>query len=277
VPAQAPFDAFYYANCCGRPYQRDDEWLVAFGRIADRIVADFAPRRVMDAGCALGLLVETLRTRGVEAWGVDISRWAIERVHDSVAAFCREGSIAQPLGERYDLIVCMEVVEHMPAVDAEAAIANFCTHADHVLFSSTPHDHREPTHVNVHPPEHWAELFARHGFFRDVDYDAAYITPWAAHFQRRTEPVHRLVRGYERRFAELTSAAGQARDYATELQGRVDHLERELAEVRRTLTRELEHARALLRPAQAGAAEAEAMKRSPFWRIRNLAVKLIGR
>ena len=34
------YDADYYAHGCGRPYQRDDEWLAFFGKIADRIVQD---------------------------------------------------------------------------------------------------------------------------------------------------------------------------------------------------------------------------------------------
>lgn len=27
------------------------------------------------------------------------------------------------------------------------------------------------SHINVQPPEYWAQLFARQGFFRDVDFD----------------------------------------------------------------------------------------------------------
>ena len=64
-PDGARFDARYYAQSCGRPYGRDPEWLRFFGTIADRIVADIAPRRVLDAGCAMGLLVEALRERGI--------------------------------------------------------------------------------------------------------------------------------------------------------------------------------------------------------------------
>ena len=121
------FDEFYYGNCCGRTYRRDAEWMTFFGGIANRIVADLQPARVLDAGCALGLLVEALRERGVETWGLDLSTYAIEHVHASVKPFCRRGSITDPLAERYDLIVCIEVVEHMPARDAERA-SRTCAH-----------------------------------------------------------------------------------------------------------------------------------------------------
>jgi hypothetical protein len=45
-----------------------------------------------------------------------------------------------------------------------------------VIFSSTPFDYREPTHVNVRIPEGWAEASARHGFYRAVDYVARAIS-----------------------------------------------------------------------------------------------------
>jgi SAM-dependent methyltransferase len=212
------FDAYYFAHCCGAPYKRDEHWLTFFGRIADHIVSAVQPRRVLDAGCALGILVEALRERGVDAEGIDISSYAIAQAYEPIRPFVREGSIAEEFSGRYDLIVSIEVLEHMPPADAEAAIANFCRHTDDVLFSSTPHDHRELSHVNVQPAEHWAELFARHGFYRDVDFDASFLTPWAVRFRRSAEPLPRLVRNYERRYAWLAEARNDARTYSTELQ-----------------------------------------------------------
>jgi SAM-dependent methyltransferase len=212
------FDAYYYRYCCGGGCQRDRSWLAFFGGVADRIVGDVQPRRVLDAGCAFGFLVEALRERGVEAMGMDISAYAIGNVHPSIRSYCRQGSITENLDADYDLIVTIEVLEHMPQADAERAIANMCTHTADILFSSSPLDHRELTHVNVQPPEYWAEQFARHGFYRDVDFDASFITPWAVRFRKRDAPVHRIVREYERRFAALAIERNEIRKHALELQ-----------------------------------------------------------
>ncbi|MCS7260665.1 MAG: class I SAM-dependent methyltransferase, partial [Anaerolineae bacterium] len=211
------YDAYYYAHDCGRPYQRDPYWLAFFGAIADQIVARIAPRTVLDAGCAMGFLVEELRRRGVESYGVDISEYAIANVHPEVRPFCWVGSICDPFPQRYDLIVCMEILEHMPAAEAPKAIANLCQHTDDILFSSTPFDYKEVTHLNVQPPEHWAELFAQHGFFRDVDFDASFILPWAVRFRRKKDPPARLVREYERRFWQLWKENLDLRAQALEL------------------------------------------------------------
>jgi len=194
------FDEYYFQHGCGQPYERTDAWLNFFGGIAEAIVRTIQPHAVLDAGCAMGFLVEGLRARGVEAWGVDIAEYAIQHVHPDVRPFCSLGSVTEPFKRRYDLIVCIEVLEHMSAREAEQAIENFCAHTDDVLFSSTPFDYKEATHFNVQPPEYWAELFARNGFFRDVDFDASFITDWAMRFQRHNEPVHRIVRDYERRY-----------------------------------------------------------------------------
>ncbi len=210
------FDERYYATGLGLPYQRDAHWMGFFAGIAERIVAEIGPATALDAGCALGLLVEQLRARGVDAEGIDISEFAISSAHASVREYVRVGSIAEPFGRRYDLIICIEVLEHMPRAAAEAALANFCAHSDDVLFSSSPLDYKEATHFNVNPPEYWAERFARHGFFRDLDFDASFITPWAVRFRRRADPPQRVVRDYERRLWELARENSDLRQLALE-------------------------------------------------------------
>jgi SAM-dependent methyltransferase len=257
------FDAYYFAHCCGKPYGRTDEWLAFFGGIADRIVADFRPRRVLDAGCAFGFLVEALRNRGVESFGIDLSPYAIEHVHESVKPHCRVGSVSDALDGPYDLIVSIEVLEHMEAREAECAIENLCSHTREVLFSSSPLDYREPTHINVQPPEAWAEQFARRGFFRDVDYDASFITAWAARFRKSDEPLHRLVRQYERRYWLLQHEASDARAYAMEVQSKLAETERRLDEAQAAV------------PALAEARNTIAfMESSRFWKLRNTWVKV---
>lgn len=284
MPDASAFNEYYYRNCCGQPYERSDAWLTFFGTIADRIVADMNPRRVLDSGCAIGMLVEALRTRGVDARGVDVSSFAIESVPDAIKPYVREGSITEPFGERFDLITCIEVLEHMQPDEADRAIANIAAHTDEVLFSSTPFDFKEPTHVNVRMPEEWAEGFARHGLYRDVDYDASFITKWAVRFTRRSTPIHRIVRDYERRFWQARAAEFDARAYSTELQQKLEVLEQERDRLApfepevhqlRILRGDLEEQANLARQRQQGAeAAAAAMESSWFWKARMVMVRV---
>jgi hypothetical protein len=202
-PAAVNYDAAYFASVGGLPYRRDDHWLRFFARIADRIVADFAPRTVLDAGCAMGFLVESLRDRGVEAWGFDVSEYALGRVRKDVRPYTWQASITEPLDRDYDLIVCIEVLEHLAAEQSDDAIDNLCGQTREILFSSTPDDFREPTHFNVRPTSYWVGAFGRRGFFPDVEYDASFITSWARRFRRNDEPIWRTVESYERRRTRL--------------------------------------------------------------------------
>ena len=133
----------------------------------------------------------------------DISPYAIQNVQADIQPFVRIGSVTEPFPQRYDLIVSIEVLEHLPKQEAEKAVENLCQHTDDILFSSTPFDYKEATHFNVQPPEYWAECFARNGFFRDIDFDASFITPWAVRYRRIPARLEQVVANYERKYWSL--------------------------------------------------------------------------
>lgn len=191
----------YYSNYCGSAYEDSKHWTKFFGNIADHIVADFQPSSVLDAGCAMGYLVEALRDRGVEAYGIDISSYAISKVRDDVRPFCCVGSLTKPLPEslpqHFDLVVTIEVLEHLYAVDSAKAIFNLCKITDKIIFTSTPDSFTDRTHLNVQQREYWARLFAEQGFYDDIRYRPKYITNYAVCY-RKTHDTVRLVEDYER-------------------------------------------------------------------------------
>jgi SAM-dependent methyltransferase len=224
---ETEYGAAYYANYWGGggAYERNDRWLDFFGAVADGIIRDFHPTSTLDAGCAMGFLVEALHKRGVDASGVDISEYAISQVHESVADRCSAASLTEPLAQRYDLITCIEVLEHLPPAETEPAIANLCAATDRLLFSSTPGDYGEPTHLNVQPPEGWSAMFAQHGFMRDLDRDLSYISPWAALYVRMEEPQVETVRRYDRSWSRLRSEVAEVRSSLLSSQDQLAKLE----------------------------------------------------
>src|SRR5437868_9639087 len=89
----ADYGPEYYEKHLGPPYKREQpEWLEFFGRIADEIISRVNPRTVLDVGCAKGFLVECLRDRGVDAFGFDISDYAIGEIRSDIKQFCWVGS-----------------------------------------------------------------------------------------------------------------------------------------------------------------------------------------
>ncbi|WP_195556706.1 glycosyltransferase [Anaerotruncus colihominis] len=192
---------YYHTDCGPIPYEEPEQWEIFFGAIADRIVQDLRPRTVLDAGCAMGYLVAALRERGVEAYGIDISDYAICCVREDIRPYCAVGSLLDPLPEglpeQYDVVVTIEVLEHLYADAGKKAIQNLCSLANTVIFSSSPDDFTEKTHLNVQQREYWARLFAENGFYDDLNYRPTYITYHAACYRKKSD-VLRQIEDYER-------------------------------------------------------------------------------
>lgn len=171
--------------------------------VADHIVKTLHPATVLDVGCAMGFLVAALRDLGVEAYGIDVSKYAVSHVREDIKPYCKACSALDPLPDnfpkRYDLLTNIEVAEHLYEEDGKKLIQNICGYSDRILFSSTPDDFQEKTHFNVQQPEYWAKRFAMNAFYRDLTTDVSFISPQAVLFCRRDLPPVRLVEDYERK------------------------------------------------------------------------------
>jgi hypothetical protein len=214
---------YYLGGHLGPPYTYEEpHWQAFFGAVADGIVALLDPKTAYDAGCAIGLLVRALVERGVDAYGGDISEFAVTGAPPGLRERLEVRDLVQPFDQRYDLITCIEVLEHMSPADAQVAIANLCAATDTVLLSSTPEDFREPTHINVRPPASWAQDFAMHGFLRRTDIDASFLSPWAVVFTRQEATVVQTVARYENLLAPLSREVIAKRQALLEAQRDLD-------------------------------------------------------
>ena len=99
-------------------------------------------RRALDVGCGAGLLTEPLARLGAQVAGIDAASEsiAVARAHaegQGLAIDYRQGGVESLAGERFDLIVSMEVIEHVadPA-GFVAAIANVLAPGGLVLLST---------------------------------------------------------------------------------------------------------------------------------------------
>lgn len=229
-PLPAPrFDAHYYAHDCGIPYERNDHWTAFFGGIADAIVEQLQPRTVLDVGCAMGFLVEALRDRGVDAWGIDVSEHAISQAHESIKTVTAVSSAADELPanfpDHFELVTTIEVIEHMPKELALPAVRRMAGWADRVLFSSSPRDYTEATHINVQPPWSWAGLFASAGMLRSFEADASFLTPWAIVYEHSPLIPTEIVRRYESALAERVIEVAEVRASILQMQARLQAVE----------------------------------------------------
>lgn len=98
-----PFAAALKRRFIGRPTEED-------------------PARVLDYGCAKGFLVKALRLLKVNAWGYDISHYAIENCDPVVKEFV--SSEMRKLGQMFSVIVSKDVLEHVPHGDIGKVLFN---------------------------------------------------------------------------------------------------------------------------------------------------------
>lgn len=212
-------DAYYLGGHLGPPYTYEEpHWRQFFGAVAEAIIATLKPQSSYDAGCAIGLLVRELQARGVDAYGGDISEFAVSGAPPGLRERLEVRDLTQPLDRHYDVITCIEVLEHMSSADAQVAIGNLCAATDTVLLSSTPEDFREPTHINVRTPSSWAQDFAIHGFFRRTDIDASFLSPWAVVFSRQSPTAVETVTRYESLLTPLALEVAAKRQALLEAQ-----------------------------------------------------------
>ena len=70
------FDGGRKEPWCYRAYGADVYYPLS-GLVSLGIKMCFNPKRVLDVGCAKGFLVKAFREQGMEAWGVDVSEYAL--------------------------------------------------------------------------------------------------------------------------------------------------------------------------------------------------------
>lgn len=130
----------------------------------------FHPKKVLDVGCGMGELVFWLRHLGVEAFGVDISDYAISNAHPSMRTYLKRGSITNLPYEdsSFGLITTFDVLEHIEEKGLDRALlecqrVSYCLVLHKIFKGSTLFEVSDPSHVCVHPGEWWEEKFRKLG------------------------------------------------------------------------------------------------------------------
>jgi SAM-dependent methyltransferase len=124
------------------------------------------PSSVLDVGCGAGAWLRVFLDHGVhDVLGVDFSDAARAAASLGNERF-RSTDLTRPLqlGRRFDLVLCLEVAEHLPATAADDLIESLVTHGDAVLFSAAVPFQGGTGHQNEQWPEYWVEKFQRRGF-----------------------------------------------------------------------------------------------------------------
>ena len=131
------------------------------------------PRSVVDIGCGIGTWLRAAGDLGVEErLGVDgdyVDRDALMLPDEQFlsADLSKPGladAVAAVRPGRFDLVMCLEVAEHLPFEHSKRFVEELCQLSDLVLFSAAIPFQYGTGHINEQWPEFWATHFRACGY-----------------------------------------------------------------------------------------------------------------
>jgi SAM-dependent methyltransferase len=123
------------------------------------------PTSVIDVGCGKGAWLAVFREEGVEdIWGVDgyVGPDLLEIPRDLFTF----ADLAEPLrlDRTFDLVVSLEVAEHLPESSARTFVDTLVGLGPVVLFSAAIPSQGGVNHVNEQWQDYWASIFETHDY-----------------------------------------------------------------------------------------------------------------
>jgi 2-polyprenyl-3-methyl-5-hydroxy-6-metoxy-1,4-benzoquinol methylase len=136
----------------------------SFRNVASTLSQHIPFATVLEIGCGTGQLLVELHRNGKNVLGCEISEAGIRGAPEEITVFQADAAKPIHLNRRFDLVLCIEVAEHIRQKHSAQLVAN-CTHLGRqVFFTAAPKGQTGVGHINLQPYSFWIELFAEHGF-----------------------------------------------------------------------------------------------------------------
>jgi len=162
----------------GRGYDKDffnskhrKELLFACVRpIVSSLIKEYNPGSVADLGCGDGIYIEEFLCKGIDVFGFDNSREGINRCKIRGINVKKFNIVKDEIGGRkkFDIAICFEVAEHIPAIHSEKIVRHLSKLSDIVIFTAAPPGQGGDNHINEQSKSFWIEKFKEYEYIFDV-------------------------------------------------------------------------------------------------------------
>lgn len=167
----------------------------------------FKPASVLDVGCGHGTWLQAVSESGITDFlGLDGHYVDQDALLIDQSKF-QSVDLREPLelNRRFDLVISVEVAEHLPMQRAESFVHDLSRASDVILFSAAIPYQGGEDHVNEQWPEYWGILFRRAGYrcydmFRATFWRDSHVESWYAQnaflFVKEDNPLCRLLSAF---------------------------------------------------------------------------------
>lgn len=125
---------------------------------------------VVDFGCGPGAYLLGFKRTGIhDLLGIDL---APEHSPFTEIQHCiRLADLSKPFdaGRTFDLVVSLEVIEHLKPEATDTFIDTLMKHGSLILFSGAPPSQEDADHKNMRWPSEWILEFKKHGYYLLID------------------------------------------------------------------------------------------------------------
>lgn len=131
------------------------------------ILEHVQPKSILDVGCGIGTWLKAFEENGV----IDVLGLDGDHVDQSLLKISKDKFVTQDLEQswnlyrKFDLVVSLEVVEHLDEKSSDLFVEMLTNHGDAILFSAAVPNQGGQNHLNEQWPVYWQEKFMRHGFY----------------------------------------------------------------------------------------------------------------
>jgi SAM-dependent methyltransferase len=158
--------------------------------------------KMLDVGCGEGEYVKDAIEEGINAYGIDISTYALENALAEVKDRITFGSITGiPFAdEEFDIMTAFDVIEHIHPKDTLNAVAELrrVLKPDGIVIITTPSSSygdwvSDLTHINVRPPKFWKIILEEHNFKVRMFYLPSFLKYYMKNYVALPDSIQFLV------------------------------------------------------------------------------------